>query len=422
MRGGGGTYLSGDLIMEGVRRAGHRLKMDRRTLGDGNCFPRAAKQQCDRLAVEINSIQSHTDLRGKVTNYMHQSKDKVVVDMRRRWDELEVRWSWKSYWQRMARDTEWVEEPFIWATAWFLERDIWIVWDTATPKNLLTFFSGDREGNGNACPGVPMIIGHHTDTHYQSLLPEGDPVSISLDIRGFAAEVNTTLEALQRKNRSSKRKDAPEDESNTDTTILTYGPGKPGVKARRMHDAGVEYTCLLCKADQKQIASHIKKKHADMFQKEELEELLSSLKKFATAAANFKKKRQWKARDPEGFMKTKKLCEARRILKRRAEDLDAVKQNNRKWKNKCVAKKKQENPKEVKEREKRENDARKGNGEKKFKAEQTYGHIFPCACCHTMKSRDQVVELNPQQMDKIEGKAREFHQTLQVNSYTYTCD
>ena len=103
--------------MEGVLRAGHRFKMDKRTQGDGNCFPRAAKQQCDRPAVEVSSIQSHTDLRRKVTNYMLQSEDKVVVDMRRRWTELEVRWSWKSYWKRMARDTEWVEEPFIWATA-----------------------------------------------------------------------------------------------------------------------------------------------------------------------------------------------------------------------------------------------------------------------------------------------------------------
>ena len=51
--------------------------------------------------------------------------------------------------------------------------------------------------------------------------------------------------------------------------------------------------------------------------------------------------------------------------------------------------------------------------------QQKYGHIFPCACCHTWKSRDQVVELNPQQEDKIEGKAQEYHQTLQVNILIY---
>ena len=74
MRGGGGercsAYQSGDLIMEGVRRAGHRFKMDKRTPGDGNCFPRAAKQQCDRQAVEINSILRHIGL-------LEADKDKI---------------------------------------------------------------------------------------------------------------------------------------------------------------------------------------------------------------------------------------------------------------------------------------------------------------------------------------------------------
>ena len=176
MRGGGGEepQTSAQKIMDGVRRAHLPFKMDSWTSGDGNCFPRAAKQQCLRLAVGIQYIKDYRDLRKKVTQYMLRSKDRVVVDMRRRWDELEVRWSWEDYWHRMARDTEWVEEPFIWATAWFLNRDIWIVWNTATPKNPLTFFSGDREGNGTACPGAALIIGHDTDTHYQSLLPEGD--------------------------------------------------------------------------------------------------------------------------------------------------------------------------------------------------------------------------------------------------------
>ena len=164
MRGGGGgtygTYRSGDLIMEGVRRAGHRFEMDKRTPGDGNCFPRAAKQQCDRPAVEVNSIISHEDLRRKVTLYMLESEDRVVVDMRRRWEELEVRRSWESYGQGMADDGVWVEEVFIWATAWYLAGDIWIVWDTASPQAPITFFSGDREGNGTVCPNAALIIGH----------------------------------------------------------------------------------------------------------------------------------------------------------------------------------------------------------------------------------------------------------------------
>ena len=379
MRGGGGgtysTYQSGDLIMEGVRRAGHRFKMDRRTQGDGNCFPRAAKQQCDRPAVEVNSIQCHEDLRRKVANYMLQSKDMLVADMRERWQELEVRWSWKSYWQNMARDGVWVEEPFIWATAWFLNRDIWIVWDTATPGSPLTFFSGDKEGNGTACPGVPLIIGHHTDTHYQSLLPEGDLVSTSLDVRSFAVEVNKTLEkvgeVLQRKSRL-KRKEPPgssdTEDADVEIAILNYKGEKPGVEAKRLQDGSTEYRCLLCQSLSKQIVSHMKKEHSDMFQSEELTGFQASIKKFVNAFKVKFSRRRKRERDPEG----------------------------------------------VKKALKRENEARRGNGERKFKEDGKYGHIFPCVCCHTLKHRDQVVELNQQQEDKIDGKAREIHQTLQV--------
>ena len=404
MRGGGGERTSAQKIMDGVRRADLPFKMDSFTEGDGNCFPRAVKQQCQQLAVGITSIKDHKDLRKKVTQYMLESEDRVVVDMRRRWEDLEVTRSWKSYWQRMAEDGVWVEEVFIWATAWYLKRDIWIVWDTATPEYPITFFSGDREGNNSVCPHAALIIGHHTDTHYQSLLPEGNPLSNSLDTRGFAVEVNKTLEKVgeshQRKARS-KRKGAPVVESevvqDSDVTILDYGPGKPVVEAREMQDGSVQYRCLLCKEQQKKIATHLGKKHAHTFQNRELEELQKSIVRFAKAVSNKNTKRKMKEKDPEGVKKAKRESQSRRRGKRRAENPDAVSKVY-----------------------KRENDAKRADGKRKFKGEQKYGHIFPCACCHTWKSRDQVVELNQQQMDKIEEKAQQYHNTLQVNSvFTY---
>ena len=402
MRGGGGgrfgTYLSGDLIMEGVHRAGHRFIMDERTLGDGNCFPRAAKQQCDRPAVKVNSIQCHRDLRKKVTDYMLQSDDRVVVDMKRRWAELEVRWSWESYWKNMAREGVWVEEVFVWATAWYLNRDIWIIWDTATPQNPLSYFSGDREGMGADCPGVPLIIGHHTDTHYQSLKPEGDLVSISLDTTRFAAEITKTvekiMEAYKRASRG-KRKEAPtrSDGADVERTIFNYSLEKPGVEAKRMDDGSVEYTCLLCATptQQRQIASHMKKNHSGVFQKNELEQFQGRLRKFAHV-----------------------LAERRHEAKRKAEDSEGRKEYNRKKRAKCDAKQKDENPKKVKKRTKRKNDARVGNGTKKFEEEKKSGPIFPCACCHTLKFRHQSVMLDKKQAAKIDEKAEEIHQAVQV--------
>ena len=401
MRGGGGEKLntSAQKIMAGVRRVGLGFKMDSLTDGDGNCFPRAARQQCLRREVGISFIKDHKDLRKKVTQYMLTSEDRVVVNMRRRWEELEVRWSWESYWQNMDRDGVWVEEVFVWATAWYLNRDIWIVWDTATPQTSITFFSGDREGNGTVCPGVPLIIGHHTDTHYQSLLPEGDPACISLDTSRFAVEVNTTLEKFgeshQRKSRL-KRKELPgssdsEEDGDTQVIILKFGQGKPGVEARKLQDGGVQYSCLLCNTQQKQFVSHMKKMHPDMFQNKELEEFQVLLKRFANSTRYNKWHSKERERDPA-----------------------RLKENNRQKKANSRAKQNKENPKEVKKRKKRENQTRRGNGERKFKEENQSGPIFPCVCCHTLKFIHQTVLFTKEQAEKIDQKARELHEALQV--------
>ena len=352
------------------------------------------------------------------TCYMLESEDRLVVDMRRRWEELEVWESWESYWKRMANNAVLVEEPFLYATAWFLNRDIWIVWDTATPASPLTFFSGDKEGNDTACPGVPLIIGHHTDTHYQSLLPEGDHVSNSFDTSKFAVDLTQTLEKVwevfQRESRA-KRKDPPAgsdraQEGETEISILNYGSGNPGVEAKKMQDGGVQFQCLLCKTEQKQIRSHMKKKHADMFDKEELEEFQSSLKRFAQAAADVKMTRKRRVRDPEGLKKSI----SRSLQKRRLDDPDAEKANNKRKGARWVAKQKVENLEKFKNTRKGYKETERSNGPKKYKGETKLGPVFPCVCCRTYKFRHQSVLFNKEQAVKIDQKAEEIHQTIQV--------
>ena len=114
-----------------------------------------------------------------------------------------------------------------------------------------------------------------------------------------------------------------------------------------------------------------------------------SLKAFTKAAKYNKWESKEKMRDPEGFKKARRESKSRSRSKRTAEDIDADKEKDK------MRKRSKKNP-------------------EKFQEEMRYGHIFPCASCHTMKHRDQVVELNQQQEDKIDGKARENHQTLQV--------
>ena len=69
-------------------------------------------------------------------------------------------------------------------------------------------------------------------------------------------------------------------------TILNYSLEKPGVEAKRMEDGSIEYTCLLCTSQQRQIVSHIKKNHLGLFQENELEEFQGRLRQFAKKEAD----------------------------------------------------------------------------------------------------------------------------------------
>ena len=177
MRGGADDqeldYPSGERIMGGVRRAELNLKMDDRTEGFGNCFPFAVWQQCKRAAVQISTVKDHRKLRTDVCNYMMKSKHNVVVKMRNRWEEslANALGSWNHYWQGMSIDREWVDEGFIQGMAWFLQRDILVIWSTATLEKPCISFSGNRNGSSAPCLGAPLLLGYDEGLHYQSLLP-----------------------------------------------------------------------------------------------------------------------------------------------------------------------------------------------------------------------------------------------------------
>ena len=153
------------------------------------------------------------------------------------------------------------------------------------------------------------------------------------------------------------------DMGNVEVTLLNYGPGKPGVEAKRLPSGEVQYSCLLCNSQQKYIASHVKKKHASMFQNEELEEFQGSLKKFANAAKYNKCESKEKKRDLEGFKKAKRESRSRSRGERTAEDSVADRDKDK-----------------IRKRSKKSN-----NNPEKFQEE-----------------------------DKIDGKARENHQIMQV--------
>ena len=85
----------------------------------------------------------------------------------------------------------WAEGPVIHATAWFLEKDIYVVSEQATMDDPFIPFSGNQDGSDIACTGAALWLGHLTGLHYQTLMPTE---SESMPPRPKLREVEETLQ------------------------------------------------------------------------------------------------------------------------------------------------------------------------------------------------------------------------------------
>ena len=185
-------------IMEGVTRAQLplRLPLDDITEGDGNCYFRALCSQLQRPEVaapgEITQLD-HRSLRKAICNFMLKSRLPVVKDFKQRWMEFCLG-NYDQYWRRMAesRGNIWAEGPVIHASAWFLERDIYVVSEKATLGDPFLPFSGNQDGTERACAGAALWLGHLTGLHYQTLMPRQ---SESMPPRPNLRKVEDTLQA-----------------------------------------------------------------------------------------------------------------------------------------------------------------------------------------------------------------------------------
>ena len=82
-------HESSDRIKDALQRVGLPLKLDKGTLGDGNCWHRAVIQQCRRAAVGIDKLTNHADLRSRVCQLALGEKLGVVKEMRKHWAQKE---------------------------------------------------------------------------------------------------------------------------------------------------------------------------------------------------------------------------------------------------------------------------------------------------------------------------------------------
>ena len=208
-RGGGGgpggnnyhVWLRlAERIMEGVRRAQLplRLPLDDITEGDGNCYFRAVCSQLQRLEVAAPDHfrrLDHLSLRRKVCNFMLKSRLKVVENFKRNWYDFRLG-DYDQWWMAMAesKGNIWAEGPVIHATAWFLERDIYVVSEQARMDDPFIPFSGNQDGSDIACAGAALWLGHLTGLHYQTLMPLPTERE-SMPPRPKLREVGETLQA-----------------------------------------------------------------------------------------------------------------------------------------------------------------------------------------------------------------------------------
>ena len=207
--------------MDAVQRVGLPLKLDQRTIGDGNCWHRAIVQQSLRLSVGISGLTSHVDLRAKVCELALRAELQVIKEMRKNWVQKEP---WSAYWERMSRNKVWADHPFIQVTAWLLERDIFVVPDTASSKSLFMTFSGSREGREKPCPQAPLLVGNDRNQHFQSLLPEDEETFHPSNFCPWTPEeIDKAVAEIVQKQKSWKRKQQEQGQPTTSKGEDTSG-------------------------------------------------------------------------------------------------------------------------------------------------------------------------------------------------------
>lgn len=174
-------------IEEIIRQTELPFKLDEITIGDGNCFPRAVLQQCQRNLVknylrnrQVN-LRTYMELKKNVCQFMLKESNvpmlrEFKVRFEARQGEARLRGehahTWNQYWMTMAKDGEWVDAVFVQATAWYLYSDIHLI-PTATATKEKPFFTinGNYTFETASCPGPALLLGYNSNLHYQSVLP-----------------------------------------------------------------------------------------------------------------------------------------------------------------------------------------------------------------------------------------------------------
>ena len=437
-------------IHQTIQRLGLPWKLDSITEGDGNCFSRAVVQQCQRevlqedLKREKRYTKDYKTLKKKVVNFIKNSKIALLGEMKQSYEALQGEGgedeSWDNYWERMMIDKEWADAMFVQATAWYLNRDIWMLPEDGKDNQPWMTISGNWQSHAVPCPGVPLLLGYNNGLHYQSLLPfdesriQSQPQWCSVDQIVHAA-IREKVKVTEKIHWS-----ALPDQHNliSDKSLLPVGEelvvgeevnrwvfSAPGgdvtVMVTRKEGYGYEFTCLFCNTIQKQVSSHMKKVHGKKFSPEVLKQLQDSWKKYSKSLANKKQHNKRMEEDHEGLKEQQREGQERSRKKRREEDHEGLKEQQREEQERSRNKRREEDHKGLKEQQKMHKQTERSNNEKRFFEETKYSCDFPCVCCHGLLFKDQVVEFSEKVKERIRRKAEEAHSKAQVIICYFCC-
>ena len=425
-----GERNAADAILRHCRLHKLPMKLDRLTLGVGNCFMVAALQQLKTPEVHQNLNDElkqmaidldHMKLRRQVVDFIQKNEDReqvkymkeifvpdpAVVDGPKTWEE---------YWEKMLIDCTWASGDFVQATAWFLKHNIWIIDTSCIEGNPFLTIHGHMNDEGSLPANVePLLIGSSTGRHFQSLLFDWEKVNG----QNLGCYHNKVRQHLMQVFQGNDELDEP--------------PCKIQKEDFKMSSLS-ESRCPNCKKEFKQLLQHINKSKCHSAIKPEIIQQLTSLsvertrlKKKIKIAENRNRKRM---DDPEEYKrqenKTKAKFRERKRLedleefqskenktkaefreRKRLEDLEEFKRLENKTKAEFREKKRLENHEEMKMQQKEWNKTfRKVENEehrlKAFRQSIMYGPIFICISCHMKLFRNAVVEFTNITMKEID--------------------
>ena len=404
-----GERMAADAILKHCRNLNLPLKLDKLTLGVGNCFMVAVLQQLKtpdvynsvsdelkQLADELNQMK----LRSLVVEFIRQEVDHPkVIQMRETFaPDLQVLNgpnSWEEYWEMMLLDCNWASGEFVQATAWYLDCDIWIMGTSCTRQLPFIKVSGNMSDGESLPTNVhPLLIGQTTGTHFQSLLFDWDMIN-----NGNIEKQHTTMrQYFKGKLESSAELDEPPCKiQKIDKTISNPCDNK----------------CPNCGKVFQQLLRHINQSKCRAFLDQKFIQEVENMSKEKTKLKNKMKIAAFRERkriaDHEEMKKKHKQTVAEYRERKRLEDHEEMKRQQNKTKALSRERKRLLDHETMKRQQKEWNKTmRKIENEdqrlKAFRQAVMYGPIFVCVSCHMKLFRNAVVEFTKNTMKEINEK------------------